>query len=132
MTKASTVSRLPSSGPADLWSISRNEPARRDVSHLLVAVASTSGTRVEGNFEDAEAFLLFDKCGQDTCFVGRQPCSLTTAGEDPFERLRLLADCDVVLCTGISETCMNSLSTLGVTCNLADAGMAVSDLVATL
>jgi hypothetical protein len=116
----------------DLWSLAPPGPAPRDAQRLLIAVASGSGTCVDGSFEDAEAFLLFEKSARNTCFIGRQPCSRVTGGSDMNTRTRLLCDCDLVLCAGISETCMNTLSRLGIGFRQADAGSMVSDAVAAL
>ena len=132
MTHTSFAQVVQPSSPTDLWSLAPHQPAPRDEHRLLVAVASGGGACIDGSFEDTEAFLLFEKCGRQTCFIGRQPCALTAAGSDPARRARLLADCDLVLCTGISDTCRQNLSTLGIDCDLAYAGSAISDAVSAL
>jgi hypothetical protein len=130
MTNSSLAHEVPSSSPTDLWSIAPPQPALRDTQRLLVAVASGSGTCVDDSFEDAETFLLFEKFGHKTCFIGHQPCPL--AGSDQTRRTRLLADCDLVLCAGISETCKNNLSAMGIDCDLAYAGSTVNEAVLAL
>lgn len=113
------------------WSLAPHRPAPRDVSRLLVAVAAGDDGRVGGSFEEAGEFLLFEKCGRQTCLIGRQSCRLAGAG-DQARRARLLADCDLVVCAGISDTCRQSLSALGVACELALAGVRPDDAVSLL
>lgn len=130
MTNISLVHEVHSSSPTDLWSLAPHRPALRDTRRLLVAVASGRGACIDDSFEDAETFLLFEKFGCQTCFVGHQPCPL--AGSDLTRRARLLADCDLVLCAGISESCKKNLSDLGIDCDLAYAGSTVNDAVLAL
>jgi len=130
MISSSSANAVQPSSPADLWSLAADRPVPRDGRCILVAVASAAGACIDRNFEDAEAFLLYEKCGRDICFIGRQPCPL--AGNDPLARTRLLADCDVVLCTSIGATCRQTLSSLSIGCSLAYAGAAVSDAVSAL
>lgn len=117
----------------DLWSVTAwPQPVPRNPRTLLVAVATVGGERVDGNFEEAEAFLLYEKDGPHTCYIGRQPCPLTAAGESPLKRSWLLSECDLVLCSNISDNCRYTLSALGVECDLAYSGANVSEAVAAL
>ena len=126
MSHSSLAQHIHSSGPSDLWSLAPHRPAPRD--RFLVAVASGGG----GSFEEAEAFLLYEKHGNETAFIGRQPCPLTVDGNDPARRARLLADCDLVLCAGISETCRRKLTLLGIQCDVDYTSNAISDAVSAL
>ena len=128
----SVTHKAPYPGVADLWSLAGDWPLWRDRERVLIAVASTGGERVDRNFEDAETFLLYEKTACQTSFVGRQHCPLSAGGADPVRRTRLLADCDLVLCANISDSCRQTLSTLGVDCNLIYAGASVADAVAGL
>lgn len=132
MTYTSLAQAAQPSSPIDQWSLAPHQPAPRDDHRLLVAIASGSGACIDGSFEDTEAFLLFEKCGRQTCFIGRQPCALSAAGSDTALRARLLADCDLVLCADISDTSRQNLSTLGIDCDLAHAGSAINDAVSML
>ena len=96
------------------WSLAPHLPVPRQAHRMLVAVASTDGARVDRDFEHAEAFLLYEKDGEKTCYIGRQPCPLASAGPEPGQRTRLLADCDLVICSNISESCRQALSGLGI------------------
>lgn len=118
--------------PAGLWSVAPSRPVSRNPRTLLVAVATGGGENVDRNFEDAEAFLLYEKNGHHTCYIGRQPCPLATLDGDRMRRTRLLTHCDLVLCANISDTCKQTLSNLGIDCNLAYAGASVGDAVAAL
>jgi hypothetical protein len=129
---ASMVNALHASGPGDRWSLASHRFDPRDGRCFLVAVASSGGTRIDGKFEEAESFLLYEKSGCASRFIGRQPCSLSTDHGDPVERTRLLADCDLVVCAGISDSCRERLSELGVGCELAHAGASVDDAVLAL
>ena len=115
----------------DRWSLAPNLPVRRDARSMLIAVATGDGARVDCNFEDAEAFLLYEQDGCRTCFIGCQPCPLAS-GASVTNRARLLADCDLVLCANVSDICKQSLLELGVDCNLAFAGAIINDAVAAL
>lgn len=115
----------------DRWSLAPHLPVQRNARCLLVAVATADGARVDRAFEAAETFLLFEQDGERTCFIGRQPCPCATA-EDAGRRTRLLADCDMVLCAGISETCRQALAGLGIDCSLGFAGLAVGEAVTAL
>lgn len=112
----------------DRWSLAPELPVQRNAGRLLVAVATTDGARVDRAFETAEAFLLYEQDSGRICYVGRQPCPLAAA-DDAGRRTRLLADCDLVLCAGISERCRLALAGLGIDCSLGFAGLAVSDAV---
>jgi len=116
----------------DLWSIATGQAVPGSSQSLLVAVATVGGERVDGNFEEAEAFLLYEKGDRNTCYIGRQACPIASTGKDPSSRTRLLAECDLVLCSNISDKCRKTLSTLGVECDLTFTGSAVTDAVAAL
>lgn len=115
----------------DLWSLAAPGQLPRTPRTLLVAVA-TGGDRVDGDFEHAESFLLYEKDECGTCYIGRQLCPLLGAERDQEKRTRLLADCDLVLCSSISETCRRKLSALGIGCSLDHAGEAIAEAVASL
>lgn len=125
------VNSIDAADTATRWSLAPHVPAPKDARRLLVAIAATDDGRVGGSFEEAGAFLLFEKHGRDTCFIGRQSCPLV-AHNDRTRRTRLFADCDMVVCADISETCRQSLSALGVACALAVAGARVDEAVSTL
>jgi predicted Fe-Mo cluster-binding NifX family protein len=131
MTESVTY-QVPNRGGTDLWSLTAGWPLPRDKQRMLIAVASSGGERVDGDFEDAEIFLLYEKTARQTAYVGRQSCPLTAAGADPARRTWLLADCDLVLCANITDSCRQTLSSLGVDCKLAYAGVTVADAVAGL
>jgi predicted Fe-Mo cluster-binding NifX family protein len=116
----------------DRWSLAPHGPLSRDGRGVLIAVATAGGERVDRDFEDAEAFLLYEKTARRTSYIGRQPCRLSKTGADPMRRTSLLADCDLVLCASISDGCKQTLCALGIDCNLAYAGAAVSDAVSGL
>jgi len=115
---------------APAWILAPHLPVPHQPHRLLVAIASTDGARVDRDFEDAEAFLLYEKDGEQTCYIGRQPCPLAGAG--PLQRTRLLADCDLVLCSNISKTCRQALRELGIACSLAFAGAPVKESMTTV
>lgn len=119
-------------GSPALWSLAPHRPAPRDAGRLLVAVAASADGRIGGSFEDCSEFLLFEKHNRDTCFVGRQRCPFSESGDDRARRARLFADCDLVICSKIGETCRLALSGFGVGCELACAGAAVDDTVSAL
>jgi predicted Fe-Mo cluster-binding NifX family protein len=87
---------------------------------------------VDQEFENTEAFLLYENDGRRTCFIGRQVCPRLADGGESLRRARLLADCDLVLCSNISDICRQKLSELGIYCNLAYAGATVSEAVSAL
>jgi predicted Fe-Mo cluster-binding NifX family protein len=117
---------------AALWSLAPHTPVRHAARCMLIAVATADGARVDRNFEDAEAFLIYESDGDRTCFIGRQPCPLTAAAGESARRTELLSDCDLVLCSNISDSCRRTLSELGIGCNLAYAGAMISDAVSAL
>ena len=118
------------------WTLAPHRPAPRHAQRLLIAVATTDGAHVDRDFENTEAFLLYERAGQRTCYVGRQPCPLTASGTasgaDIEQRTHLLADCDMVLCSNISPACKQTLSDLGIDCNLAPVGADIDVAVSTL
>lgn len=118
-------------GSSDGWSLAPHRAPARHPERLLIAVAS-GGERVDRDFENADAFLLYERSGARTSYIGCQPCALAGAGGDAGRRSRLLADCDLVLCAGISDACRHTLSRLGVDCNLAYAGARITEAVAAL
>lgn len=111
---ALAATTLPGTDSGARWSLAPHRPAPRAQDRQLVAVAARG--RDVGSFEEAEAFLLYEKCNGETCFVGRQPCPF--AGADPALRARLLADCDLVVCSAIGDDWRRMLSQLGVGCEL--------------
>jgi len=123
------TARIPNPMSANLWSLAPHQPVHHDARRVLIAVATADGARVDCDFEDAAAFLLYEKHGLHTCFVGRQPCPVASAGSDPLRRSLLLADCDLVLCSTVTDTCKQTLSELGIDCNLAYAGAMAGDAV---
>ena len=129
---ASMLYALHAAGPEDRWCLASHQAAATEKRRFLVAVASVEGTRVDGTFENAESFLLYEESASNTSFVGRQPCLLSTGKADPMVRTRLIADCDLVLCAGISDACRDTLSTLGIVCEVAYAGAPVSDAMSAL
>lgn len=114
------------------WSLAPHRPAPKDSRRLLVAIASSGAGCVDSSFEDAGEFLLYEKSGERTCFVGRQPCPLGFQRGDRSKRARLFADCDLVVCSGISEDCRQTLSAFGVSCELTFAGARIGDAVSAL
>ena len=88
----------------------------------VVAVASSRGERVDQAFEEAGDFYLFEISPAATSFIGRQPCPFSLPGATPVETVRLLRDCDLVLCAGIGAQCRRLLDGLGVLCRLEYAG----------
>lgn len=119
-------------GSAALWSLAPHRPAPRDARRLLVAVAASADGLVSGSFEEADEFLLYEKHGDDTCFVGRQSCPFADRNVDQTRRARLFEDCDLVICSGISDICRQALSAFGVECELACTGAAIGDAVCAL
>lgn len=115
---------------APAWILAPHLPVPHLPHRLLVAIASTDGARVDRDFEDADAFLLYETDAEKTCYIGRQPCPL--AGAAPLQRTRLLADCDLVLCSSISETCRQALHDLGIDCSLDFAGVPVPESMTVL
>jgi len=126
-----SLATLRTTGPAfaDRWSLAPNLPVRHDGRRVVIAVATADGAHVDRNFEDAEAFLLYEKDGCRTCFIGRQPCPLLSGPAGVMDRTRLLADCDLVLCSSVSDSCRQRLLDMGVDCNLAFAGAMITDAV---
>lgn len=122
--------QLPPPFMQDLWSIATGQAVPWSSRSLVVAVATVGDECVGGDFEEAEAFLLYEKSDRHTGYIGRQPCTLAAAGNDPSVRARLLAECDLVLCANISDNCRKILSILGVECDLTHAGDTVNDAVA--
>lgn len=126
--------RMSESSPrsAPHWSLAPHRPAPRNARRLLIAVATNDGAHVDRDFENTEAFLLYEQAGTRTSYIGRQPCPLSSAEGDLETRTRLLADCDMVLCSNISPACKQTLSDLGIDCALARAGADISAAVSTL
>lgn len=118
--------------PPTLWRLAPDLPLARDARRMLVAVASSGGGRIDGDFEAAEAFLLYEKTSRDTRYIGRQLCPLADEDDAVARRSRLLVDCDMVLCAGISDGGRACLSSLGIACRLAHAGAAVGEAVSSL
>jgi len=123
------TAHMPNPVSADLWSLAPHQSVRHDARRVLIAVATADGARVDCDFEEAEAFLLYENHGCQTCFVGRQPCPLASDGGEPMGKVILLADCDLVLCSNVSDSCKQALSEMGIDCNLGYAGAMVSDAV---
>lgn len=128
----SAAVHIGNSGHPDRWSLTPDGPLQHDARRVLIAVATADGVRVDQNFENTEAFLLYENDGCRTCFVGRQVCPRLTDGSESLRRARLLADCDLVLCANISDICVQKLSELGIDCTLAYAGATVSEAVSAL
>lgn len=128
------ATRMSGSSPwsAPHWSLAPHRPAPRNAQRLLIAVATNDGAHVDRDFENTEAFLLYERAGQRTSYIGRQPCPLSAAGEDIEQRTRLLADCDMVVCSNISPACKQTLSDLGIDCALTCVGADISVTVSTL
>lgn len=115
----------------DRWSLAPHLPVQRHGGRLLVAIATADGAHVDRAFEHAESFLLYERDGERTCYVGCQPCP-RAAADAAGHRTRLLADCDLVLCAGISDICRQALAGLGIGCNIGFAGATVSAAVTEL
>jgi hypothetical protein len=121
-----------SAGLQDRWSLAPDLPVHHDVRSRVIAVATGDGAHVDRNFEEAEAFMLYEQGACRTCFIGRQLCPITVGGEESARRTRLLADCDLVLCSSVSDACKQRLLELGIDCNLAFAGATITDAVSAL
>ena len=87
-----------------------------------MAVASSRGERVDRAFEEAGDFYLYEISPAATTFIGRQACPLSLPDANPAETVRLLRDCDLVLCAAIGAQCRRLLDGLGVLCCLEYAG----------
>ena len=121
-----------SAGLQDRWSLAPDLPVHHDARSRLIAIATGDGAHVDRNFEDAESFMLYEQDACRTCFIGRQLCPVASGGEASARRARLLADCDLVLCSSVSDSCKQRLLDLGIACNLAFAGAAITDAVSAL
>jgi hypothetical protein len=128
------LAALAAVGPAfaDRWSLAPDLPVRHDDRRVVVAVATADGAHVDRDFEDAEAFLLYEKDGCRTGFIGRQPCPLRSGPGGAMNRARLLADCDLVLCSSVSDSSRRRLLEMGIDCSLAFAGAMITDVVSAL
>lgn len=128
----SVASHLRNTVHPDLWSLATDRPAYHDAGRVLIAVATGDGVRVDCDFENAEEYLLYENYGSRTCFIGRQVCPRVSDMAGSLHRTELLADCDLVVCSSISDTCKQDLAESGVACNLAYAGARISEAVSTL
>jgi predicted Fe-Mo cluster-binding NifX family protein len=116
-------------GCPTVWCLDPERPVRHDLGSLLIAVASDGGDSVDRDFEDADSFLLYEKTAHNTHYIGRQPCPLSTPAQGAVERAALLAGCDRVLCTGVSDNARRVLAGFGIQCDLACAGATIADAV---
>ena len=113
------------------WGLAHDIPAPRACGPRLVAVASSRGERVDQVFEETGAFYLYEISSEKTSFIGRQLCPLSRPGATPADTVRLLRDCDLVLCAGIGAQCRRLLDALGVVCSLEHAGKRLEQAVVT-
>lgn len=120
-----TVSAVTGPDPARAgmrWGLAPDLPLQRRPGPRVVAVASSRGETVDRAFEDAGEFYLYAISPAAATFIGRQPCPRSGPGAVPAEAVRLLRDCDLVLCAGIGAHCRRLLDGLGVRCRLEYAG----------
>jgi predicted Fe-Mo cluster-binding NifX family protein len=104
------------------WGLAHDTPLPRERGNRLVAVASSGGVTVDTAFEEAEAFHLYDLSAGKTRYIGRQACPLPVSGATSEDVVRLLCDCDLVVCAGIGGHCRGLLERLGVGCQLECVG----------
>jgi hypothetical protein len=112
------------------WGLAQDAPVPRQRGPRVVAVASRHGERVDQAFEEAGDFYLYEISPAASNFIGRQPCPLSQPGATPVETVRLLRDCDLVLCAGIGVQCRRLLDGLGVRYRLDYAGERLEQAVA--
>ena len=110
---------LSASLTATRWAVADARPAAGS-RRLLVALARDRSGKRETQFEAAECFLLYEKDGNKSCYIGRQPCVFSGTQRDRQRTLDLLKDCDVVMCADISTPCRRSLASMGVECRTND------------
>jgi hypothetical protein len=111
------------------WGLVQDAPLSPQPGTRLVAVASSSGTQVDLAFEETAGFYLYDISPETTRFIGRQACPRPGTGATAADTVRLLRDCDVVLCTGIGAYCRQLLDGLGVACCVEQGGRCLEQAV---
>ena len=130
-TPLTAVSRPEPAQAGVRWGLAHDAPVPRECGHRLVAVASSRGESVDQVFEETGEFYLYEISSETTSFIGRQLCPLSRPGATPADTVRLLCDCDLVLCAGIGAQCRRMLDGLGVVCSLEYTGMRLEQAVVT-
>ena len=121
-----------------LTALQRAVPKKAAPRPVLMAVATTGGGVINQHFGHAREFLVYEASSQGVRFVGARKVDLYCVGADSCgdtetvldKSLRVLADCEVVLCSRIGYEPWGRLEAAGITPNGEHAMEPIEEAVA--